>query len=66
VGGITYGGYNRALKRQAKRRPNLVMLRWRRMVRRHPEWLAGDGVHVSAQGYEARARAYARAARTCA
>ena len=29
------------------------------MVRRHPEWLADDGVHVSAEGYRARARAVA-------
>ncbi len=34
------------------------------MVRRHPEWLADDGVHVSADGYAARARATARLVRT--
>jgi lysophospholipase L1-like esterase len=36
-----------------------------RMVRRHPKWLAEDGVHVSATGYAARARAVARAVRRC-
>jgi lysophospholipase L1-like esterase len=36
-----------------------------RMVRRHPEWLAHDGVHVSAAGYRARAKAVARAVAQC-
>jgi lysophospholipase L1-like esterase len=35
------------------------------MVRRHPDWLAGDGVHVSAEGYAARAHAVASLVRRC-
>jgi lysophospholipase L1-like esterase len=35
------------------------------MVRRHRSWLADDGVHVSAEGYAARARAVARLVRRC-
>jgi lysophospholipase L1-like esterase len=35
------------------------------MVNRHPEWLAGDGVHVNATGYQARAKAYAEKIRAC-
>jgi lysophospholipase L1-like esterase len=35
------------------------------MIERHPEWLADDGVHVSAAGYKARARAVARHVKRC-
>ena len=48
-----------------QRRDNLMVLNWVRTVRRHPEWLADDGVHVSAVGYRARAKALARAVRRC-
>jgi hypothetical protein len=65
-GGVGYRGYNRVLAREDERRDNLLVLNWVRMVRRHPEWLADDGVHVSAAGYRARARAVARAVRRCA
>jgi hypothetical protein len=65
-GGVSYRGYNRVLARQDERRDNLLVLNWVRMVRRHPEWLADDGVHVSAAGYRARAKAVARLVRRCA
>ena len=45
---------------RVERRDNLRVLNWVRMVRAHPEWLARDGVHVSAAGYRARAKAVAR------
>jgi hypothetical protein len=64
--GVSYGGYNRTLADQDTRRDNLLVLNWKRMVHRHPEWLAGDGVHVSAEGYAARAHATARLVRRCA
>ena len=64
-GGVSYRGYNRVLAREDERRDNLLVLNWVRMVRRHPEWLAGDRVHVSAAGYAARARAAARLVRRC-
>ena len=63
--GVSYRGYNRALSEEASRRDNLHVLNWVRMVRGHPEWLARDGVHVSAAGYQARAEAVARAVRRC-
>ena len=63
--GVSYRGYNRALGAEASRRDNLLVLNWVRMVRRHSEWLADDGVHVSAEGYRARAKAAARAVRRC-
>jgi lysophospholipase L1-like esterase len=65
-GGVSYRGYNRALAGEDTRRDNLLVLNWKRMLHRHPEWLAGDGVHVSADGYAARARATARLVRRCA
>ena len=64
-GGVSYRGYNRALAGEDASRENLLVLNWKRMVRNHPEWLADDGVHVSADGYAARARATARLVRRC-
>jgi hypothetical protein len=64
--GVSYRGYNRVLADESSRRDNLLVLNWVRMVRRHPGWLADDGVHVSAEGYRARARAVARAVGRCA
>jgi lysophospholipase L1-like esterase len=63
--GVSYRGYNRVLAGEDERRDNLLVLNWVRMVRRHPEWLADDGVHVSTAGYRARAKAAARAVRRC-
>jgi lysophospholipase L1-like esterase len=63
--GVSYRGYNRVLASEDERRDNLLVLNWVRMVRRHPEWLAPDRVHVSAAGYAARAGAVARLVRRC-
>jgi lysophospholipase L1-like esterase len=62
--GATYDGYNRALARTASRHPQLVLVDWVGMVRRHPTWLSRDGVHVSVEGYRARAAAIASAVKT--
>jgi lysophospholipase L1-like esterase len=62
---VSYRGYNRVLADESSRRDNLRVLNWVRMVRAHSEWLADDGVHVSAEGYRARAKAVARAVRRC-
>ena len=63
--GVSYRGYNRVLAEESSLRENLRVLNWVRMVRRHPEWLARDGVHVSAAGYGARAKAVAQAVGRC-
>src|SRR4051812_46813266 len=63
--GVSYRGYNRVLADEDWGRDNLLVLNWKRMTHRHPEWLADDGVHVSAEGYAARARATARLVRRC-
>jgi len=64
-GGVSYRRLNRVLAAESRARENLLVVNWVRMMRRHPEWLAPDGVHASAEGYAARARAVARAVRRC-
>jgi hypothetical protein len=63
--GASYAGYNRALARESKPRENLRVVNWVRMVRENPQWVVGDGVHVNADGYRARAKAIARSVRRC-
>ena len=65
VAGASYAGYNRVLAQESRPRRNLRVVNWARMVRQNPGWLAGDGVHVSATGYAARAQAVARSVRRC-
>ena len=65
VAGASYAGYNRALARESRPRKNLRVVNWARKVRDNSYWLAGDGVHVSAEGYRAPARAVARSVRRC-
>jgi lysophospholipase L1-like esterase len=65
VAGASYAGYNRALAQESRPRQNLRVVNWARLVGQNPYWLAGDGVHVSAEGYQARARAVARSVRRC-
>ena len=62
--GSGYEGLNGALTRLAARHPNLVLVDWVAMVRRHPSWLSPDDVHVGVEGYRARAAAIAAAVRT--
>ena len=68
--GQGYNGWrplNEVLRDEASRRTNLVVLRWTRLVRAHPEWVDGhDGTHVNERGYRARARLVADGVRECA
>lgn len=68
VGGRTYDAANARLEElaQGELRGRLVVVPWDQAVADHPEWLAGDGVHATPDGYKARARMYADAARSCA
>jgi hypothetical protein len=63
--GASYAGYNGVLGQEDRKRDNLRVVNWVRMVREHPEWLVGDGVHVNADGYRARAKAVAASVRRC-
>jgi lysophospholipase L1-like esterase len=65
VAGASYAGYNQVLREESKPRDNLRVVDWARMVRENPGWLAGDGVHVSATGYQYRARRVAQSVRRC-
>jgi len=64
-GGVSYAGLNRVLADESRRRKNLRIVNWARMVRQNPGWLAGDGVHVSATGYAVRSRRVATSVRRC-
>jgi lysophospholipase L1-like esterase len=63
--GASYAGFNHALAQESRRRENLRVVNWVRMVRENPQWVVGDGVHVNADGYRARAKAVARSVRRC-
>ena len=65
VAGASYLGYNEALRQQARARDGFKVVQWKKLVGEHPEWLAEDGVHVNAAGYQARAAAYAEKIREC-
>jgi lysophospholipase L1-like esterase len=62
--GVSYSGYNRALRTIARRHPTLHVLDWAAMADAHPGWFGSDGVHPSMTGYRARAAATARLIRT--
>jgi lysophospholipase L1-like esterase len=65
VAGTGYKGYNEVLREEARERDGFKLVRWTKLVARHPEWLAEDGVHVDATGYRARAAAFAEKIRAC-
>ena len=58
--GVSYSGYNRALRTIATRHPTLHVLDWAAMAHAHPSWFGSDGVHPSMTGYRVRAAATAR------
>jgi hypothetical protein len=67
-GGVGYDAANQrlgALAVDPAARGRLLLVDWKREYDAHPGWRAGDGVHATAEGYAARARLYADAARTC-
>ena len=63
--GVGYDGFNAILDEEDARRENLRVVDWEAMVDASPHWLGGDAVHVTAEGYRARARAVAAAVRRC-
>ncbi|HEY8581987.1 MAG TPA: hypothetical protein VIL49_03540 [Capillimicrobium sp.] len=66
VGGRTYAAANAALERVAAAYPTRIMVvPWARAVQANPGWLRSDRVHATPEGYAARARMYAEAARAC-
>jgi lysophospholipase L1-like esterase len=65
VAGTTFDGFNAVLDEFDKRYRNFRVVNRAAVVRRHPGWLAPDGLHVNATGYRARARAIAAQVKRC-
>ena len=63
--GDAYEPFNEVLRAAASRNRNLRLVEWTSMVRDHPDWLVGDGIHGSAAGYRARAHAVVDALQAC-
>jgi hypothetical protein len=65
IAGTNFDGYNAVLEELDRRHRNFRVVEWASIVRRHPGWLAPDGMHVNPTGYRARARAIARQVKRC-
>lgn len=67
-GGYSYAAVNKLLERlQTELQDHMELVPWAKAVKQHPRWLAErDRVHGTTEGYQARARLYADAARRCA
>jgi GDSL-like Lipase/Acylhydrolase family len=63
--GRSYAGFNRVLARESKQRDNLIVVDWAKLARAHRSWFGSDGVHPVAAGYQARAKAIAKAVKRC-
>jgi hypothetical protein len=66
VGGVSYDAANARLRQLGATLEAVRIVDWASWVRRNPDWMAGDGVHATPEGYRSRARLYAELARTCA
>ncbi|MCP6769387.1 hypothetical protein NL529_31525, partial [Klebsiella pneumoniae] len=63
--GTAYDAFNEVLRAAASRNRNVRLVEWSAMIEKHPDWLAFDGIHGSADGYAARAAAIVAALRSC-
>ena len=62
--GVSYTGYNRALRSIARTHPTLHVLDWSAIAHAHRSWFGLDGVHPSMTGYRFRAAATAHLIRS--
>jgi hypothetical protein len=65
VGGVSYTALNRTLRQEAQAHPNLLVVDWVKLSKKHRKWFAPGHVHVNATGYRARAKLFAAAIRRC-
>lgn len=63
--GISWDGFNRALRRLSGRYENLRVYDWAAAARAHPGWFGADGVHPSFTGYRVRAAGIAKLVKGC-
>jgi hypothetical protein len=63
--GVSYAGFNRVLAQIAGASSNLAVVDWNGMVNAGQAQVAGDGVHATPAGYQARAAAIAQALEGC-
>jgi hypothetical protein len=63
--GISYDGYNAALRSLDAKYRNLHVFDWAGRARAHPEWFGPDGVHPTNAGYRARASGLAWIIKRC-
>lgn len=56
---------DRVLDDLAASHPNLTLIDWAGLVDKHPDWLAGDGLHPIEEGAIARAKQFAAASKAC-
>jgi lysophospholipase L1-like esterase len=58
--------FNGILRGAAAANARVRLVEWAEMVEKHPDWLAGDGLHGNEEGYRERAIAVAEATTGCA
>lgn len=63
--GVSYDGYNEALRRLARAHPSLHVFDWQALARANPQWFGSDGVHPTATGYRKRAAMLSRLVKSC-
>jgi hypothetical protein len=63
--GDAYAPFNDVLRAGAAANRNLRLVEWASMLDAHPDWLSGDGIHATGDGYRARAAAIVTAMRGC-
>ena len=57
--------FNDVLRAAADSNHRVRLVEWAAMLEKHPDWLAGDGLHGNETGYRERARAVAAATTSC-
>jgi len=65
VDGVGWSNINAIIRSEATAHTNVVVVDWAAEQAAHPSWVEGDGVHLTAAGYQARAAALASGVTRC-